>query len=381
MNIKLKKINFLILTLSIAQLCYAQNKKEQIEILKNRVDSLSSTIQNENSIKKNEIEKLESKNKDLEIQKNNLQLKIADLNASYSEIKQSNYKLNDNLDLCLKNFINLDSINKNLLLSIVKLNSQNSNKFVVNYRDIYDTKSLFQLRNNIEGKYKITLVDYYSHFINCAIAEDIIRENKNINIPKENLVKLIDKNISDYEIENLLISSTNELDSISAELNKLDYNQFGKEVIVVNYGPYMSYYLEKLEEGTYLFTVNMSGVGSSFNSEILTNVYHSADGRYNSIDLDDLLVSETNLLIRKLNRNYQSSFSRHGASLKKINGNNYFIVNFKEEFDGDCCPSILVAIPSFSNYLNDNYYRLDKFYIEKENIEENKPIKWKKLNK
>ena len=113
MKIKLKKINFLILTLSIAQLCYAQNKKEQIEILKNRVDSLSSAIQNENSIKKNEIEKLESKNKDLEIQKNNLQLKIADLNASYSEIKQSNYKLNDNLDLCLKNFINFQNKQSN----------------------------------------------------------------------------------------------------------------------------------------------------------------------------------------------------------------------------------------------------------------------------
>jgi hypothetical protein len=371
------KIIFLIFTLAVVQLSYAQNKKEQIEILNNRVDSLKIAFQNEISIKKTEIEKLESNSKDLEVQKNNLQIKIADLNASISEFKLSNYLLKDSLSVCLKNIIELDSTNKISLLRMAELNTQNSNKDVVNFRDNFDTKSLYQLRNNFDSKNKITLVDYYSHFINCAIAEDIIRENKLTDISKKNLVKLIGKNISDYGFENLLISSTNELDSISAALNKLVYDQFRKEVIVVNYGLYMSYDFSKLEEGTYLFTLNISGTGSSFNSTMLTNRYYSGAGSYSSLDLDDLLVSETELLMRKLNKIYRSSFSRYGAQLKEINGKNYFVVYFSEEFDYGSGPSILVAIPSFSN---DNYYQLDKFYIEKEYVEENKPIKWKKLN-
>ena len=373
----MKKIIFLIFTLVLVKLSFAQNKKEQIEILNNRVDSLKIAFQNENSIKKNEIDKLENTNKDLEVQKNNLQLKIADLNASISEFKLSNYLLKDSLNVCLKNIIELDSNNKTCLLKMAELNAQNSNKDVVNYRDNFDTKSLFQLRNNFDAKHKISLVDYYSHFINCSIAEDIIRENKLTDISKENLVKLIDDNISDYEIEDLLLSSTNELDSITAALNKLAYDQFRKEVIVANYGLYMSYDFSKLEKGTYLLTVNMSGTGSSFNSKMLTNRLHSWDESYSSLDYDELLMSETNLLMRKLNKIYRSSFSIKGASLKVINGKNYFVVYFSEEFDEVCCPSILVAIPSFSN---DNYDQLDKFYIEKEYVEENKPIKWKKLN-
>lgn len=376
----MKKTIFLIFTLVLVKLSFAQNKKEQIEILNNRVDSLKIAFQNENSIKKNEIDKLENTNKDLELQKNNLEINIADLNASISEFKLGNYLLKDSLNVCLKNIIELDSNNKICLLKMAELNAQNSNKDVVNYRDNFDTKSLFQLRNNFDAKHKITLVDYYLHFINCVIAEDIISENKLTDISKENLVKLIDKNISDYGFENLLLSSINELDSISAALNKLAYDQFRKEVIVANYGLYMSYDFSKLEEGTYLFTLNISGVGSGFNSTILTNRYYSGGGSYNSLDLDDLLVSETNLLMRRLNKIYRPSFSSKGASLRLINGKNYFVVYFSEEFDATCCPSILVAIPSFSNLNDDNYYQLDRFYIEKEYVEENKPIKWKKLN-
>jgi hypothetical protein len=124
----MKKIIFLIFTLAVVQLSYAQNKKEQIEILNNRVDSLKIAFQNENSIKKIEIEKLESTSKDLEVQKNNLQLKIADLNASISEFKLSNYLLKDSLTVCLKNIIELDSTYQNSLQKIIELNAQLESK-------------------------------------------------------------------------------------------------------------------------------------------------------------------------------------------------------------------------------------------------------------
>jgi hypothetical protein len=108
----------------MVKISFAQNKKEQIEILNNRLDSLKIAFQNENSIKKNEIEKLESNTKDLKVQKNNLQIKIADLNTSISEFKLSNYLLKDSLKVCLKNIINLDSAYQNALKKIVELNAQ-----------------------------------------------------------------------------------------------------------------------------------------------------------------------------------------------------------------------------------------------------------------
>jgi hypothetical protein len=109
----MKKTILLILTLAMVKFSFAQNKKEQIEILNNRVDSLKIAFQNENSIKKIEIEKLENNSKDLEVQKNNLLIKIADLNASISEFKLSNYLLKDSLTVCLKNIIELDSTYQN----------------------------------------------------------------------------------------------------------------------------------------------------------------------------------------------------------------------------------------------------------------------------
>jgi hypothetical protein len=107
----------------VVKFCFAQNKKEQIEILNNRVDSLKIAFQNESSIKKNEIDKLESTSKDLEVQKNNLQIKIADLNASLSEFKLGNYLLKDSLSVCLKNIIKLDSAYQNALQKMVELNA------------------------------------------------------------------------------------------------------------------------------------------------------------------------------------------------------------------------------------------------------------------
>jgi hypothetical protein len=263
-----------------------------------------------------------------------------------------------------------------VLITFHTLNAQNSNKDVVNFRDNFDTKSLYQLRSNFDGKHKNTLIDFYSHYINCEIAEDIIISNNLTDISKENLVELIDENINGWD-KDLLLSNTNELDSISVALNKFDYDQFGKEVKLINYSPYMFYEFSKLDEGTYLFLVNMSSLGASNNYTILTNKLFPTNDKYLSIDLDDFLVKESGLLTKKLNGIYSSSFSRNGASLTEINGKNYYVIYFSEQSDAGCCPSIIVAIPSF---LNENYYELDTYYAKKENKEENKQIKWEKLN-
>jgi hypothetical protein len=49
----MKKTTLLILIFIMVKISFAQNKKEQIEILNNRLDSLKIAFQNENSIKKN----------------------------------------------------------------------------------------------------------------------------------------------------------------------------------------------------------------------------------------------------------------------------------------------------------------------------------------
>ena len=124
----MKKTILLVLILALDKFSFAQNKKEQIEILNNRVDSLKIAFQNENSIKKNEIDKLENTNKDLELQKNNLEIKIADLNKSISEFKLNNLLLRDSLNLSFKNSMNLESNYQNILQKNVELKAQLESK-------------------------------------------------------------------------------------------------------------------------------------------------------------------------------------------------------------------------------------------------------------
>ena len=156
----MKKTILLILTLAVVNFIHGQNKKEQIGILNNRVDSLKIAFENENSIKKNEIEKLENNNTELGVQKNNLQLKIADLNTSISECKLGNYLLKDSLNVCLKKIIELDFININLLQKNMELNAQidsinkiNSTEFNNDFKmtpeDILEVQKII---NNLKAK-------------------------------------------------------------------------------------------------------------------------------------------------------------------------------------------------------------------------------------
>jgi hypothetical protein len=126
----MKKTILLVLILALVKFSFAQNKKEQIEILNNRVDSLKIAFQNENSIKK-----------DLESQKVNLQLKISEQNVAISELNLSNSLFKDSLNLSLKNTINLESTYQNILRKNVELNAQLDSK--------KDNSRLSEYSNNI----------------------------------------------------------------------------------------------------------------------------------------------------------------------------------------------------------------------------------------
>jgi len=120
----MKKTIVFILTLALVKFSFAQNKKKQIKILNNRVDSLKIAFQNENSIKNNEINKLVNTTKDLELQKANLQNNGAVLNATISDLKRNNSLLKDSLNSSLNNIIKLDSDNKRAFQKISELKAK-----------------------------------------------------------------------------------------------------------------------------------------------------------------------------------------------------------------------------------------------------------------
>ena len=138
----MKKTIIFILTLALVQFSFAQNKKKQIKILNNRVDSLKIAFQNENSIKNNEIDKLVSTTKDLELQKANFQNNAAVLNATISDLKQNNLLLKDSLNNSLNDLIKLDSTYKSSLQKMFESNAKldSNNKFLLQRMAVLKSK-------------------------------------------------------------------------------------------------------------------------------------------------------------------------------------------------------------------------------------------------
>lgn len=262
-----------------------------------------------------------------------------------------------------------------LFISCATIWAQSNIEDALNFRDEFDTKKLYNLKNNFDGSHKLTLIDFYEHFANCVIAEDILSENKLKDISKENLVSLIDENISGWE-SNLLMYNSKDLDSINLNLNKLSYNDYIYQLVQSTYSYTLFSSFKPLEDGSYLLLINMASMGASNNYTLITKNDYGYN-EYSTNDLDNMLYRESILLSKKLNGEYTPSFSRHGASITTINGKKYYKIFFSERNDAGCCPSAIVAIPSFSN---DNYYDLDSFYAKNDREDENKPIDWKKLN-
>jgi uncharacterized protein (TIGR02145 family) len=120
----MKKTILFIFAFALVNFSFAQNKKKQIKLLNNRLDSLKIAFENESSIKNNEIDKLINTTKDLEIQKVNLQNNAAFLNATISDLKRNNSLLKDSLNSSLNNIIKLDSDNKRAFQKISELKAK-----------------------------------------------------------------------------------------------------------------------------------------------------------------------------------------------------------------------------------------------------------------
>jgi uncharacterized protein (TIGR02145 family) len=120
----MKKTILFILSFAVVNFSFAQNKKKQIKLLNNRLDSLQIASQNEYSIRNNEIDKLARATKDLEIQKVNLQNNAVVLNATISDLKQNNLLLKDSLNNSLNDLIKLDSTYKSSLQKMFESNAK-----------------------------------------------------------------------------------------------------------------------------------------------------------------------------------------------------------------------------------------------------------------
>jgi hypothetical protein len=157
----MKKTIVFILTLALVKFSFAQNKKKQIKILNNRVDSLKIAFQNENSIKNNEIDKLVNTTKDLELQKANLQNNAAVLNATISDLKRNNSLLKDSLNSSLKNIFKLDSTYKISLQKINELNTQLDSTYKILLNTIVELNAQSDSKNKINSPEFETFLPYF----------------------------------------------------------------------------------------------------------------------------------------------------------------------------------------------------------------------------
>lgn len=152
----MKKTILFILSFAVVNFSFAQNKKKQIKLLNNRLDSLQIASQNEYSIRNNEIDKLARATKDLEIQKVNLQNNAVVLNATISDLKQNNLLLKDSLNNSLNDLIKLDSTYKSSLQKMFESNAKlDSNNKVLLQR-------MAALNAQLDSKNKINSPEFES---------------------------------------------------------------------------------------------------------------------------------------------------------------------------------------------------------------------------
>jgi hypothetical protein len=318
----MKKTILLILTLAVFQSSFAQNKKEQIEILNNRVDSLKIAFQNESSIKKNEIDKLESNNKELEVQKNNLQLKIADLNASMSEFKLGNYLLKDSLNVCLKNLIKLDSTYQNSLQKIVELNDL-----------LVSKKDSIKLPVSVIGKPQS--INDQTPIIIFTIEKGIENEKEIIAVP---LVMFKNGKYNTIPV----------CDEVSTELKALEECRVAKETI-----------LPMVNAGHSLYVLNNGIQTGIVNIEKHTGYGYSDWQTYSAIlstNPNVKLVTNNSLLGTKMLKELNSKpiLKKRGGDLKISYEDKLFS---KVDIDGDAVPELIY----FCEADESHYYTIYSF--------------------
>jgi hypothetical protein len=157
----MKKTILFIFAFALVNFSFAQNKKKQIRLLNNRLDSLKIAFQNESSIKNNEIDKLVNTTKDLEIQKVNLQNNAAFLNATISDLKRNNSLLKDSLNSSLNNIIKLDSTYKSSLQKMFESNAKLDSNNKVLLQRMVALKSILDSKNKINSPEFESFLPYF----------------------------------------------------------------------------------------------------------------------------------------------------------------------------------------------------------------------------
>jgi hypothetical protein len=117
------KAILLIILFVISLNLLSQNKKEQIQILNGRIDSLKISIKNEQIIKQHELEDLEKKIKDLETYRNELEKKIEGLNYRNTEYYKSITIIRDSLISFLAEKNNFEIRYRSSMQRITELNT------------------------------------------------------------------------------------------------------------------------------------------------------------------------------------------------------------------------------------------------------------------
>lgn len=169
----------LLFTLIIQSSLNAQSKKEQIEILTNRIDSFKTSIQNERLTKNNELEKLATRIKELESQKSELELRLINLDLNIKE-------LNNNFSL-IKDSFNLSLSEKTILEAKYKASMQRIVALNILLKSKNDSIKMFLpeiIINRAKDSIKYTILYYKQEScIDCVSSGNIEQDTSDIALP------------------------------------------------------------------------------------------------------------------------------------------------------------------------------------------------------
>ena len=327
------KKNILIVLLLSANICFAQNKKEQIEQLTFQVDSLKNELQvvlndllvktKSESTLKDDVMKLNSEKlgliEDIKLLKNAYTDSLSQLNSQLVESLSEKKRL----QLC-SSLLNFDTIFKiyssNQLLDISKCTKSIILKSLI-YQRLYETvfAKEIQINNSATSFQNPLVVNVVHHFRDLSTAPQIsITEI-------EEYIKRIDLFLN-------TIDNHNANDSL---IKYLSYNYHEGN----NLEDFPELTIKSLSEKYILVFYNYAGTGEGDNFVLFEN----RNNQIKEVKLDVHVEKLTKLMSKYYGK---ESYVSNSFDINNLNGIYEVVFPIHKENDAACCPSAFVKITS-----------------------------------
>jgi hypothetical protein len=332
-------ITLFILTIGIS---FSQSKKEQIEILKNRIDSLNVVAENErnfNYIKEQEFNS-----------------KISGYESQITSLKTT-----------------ISNINKNLYLNELKNDKLSK---AIYYKDFNSIEELNEIQKVI--KPSLTKSDFYKYYFEKLTVNELKKRNGFNSYSDTIISKLI--SMSGEELKNMMIykkndilKNVNKIDSLfnKKKLNIEDYFDSDFYVYLASNYYCNDYYVDLKDwiivDNLVNITYNVSGMDAGNR----TNLFKIEDNDVNEIDLSYIFQKVAMKMQSHVGKGCYINYNRTGLIINKI-GNEYEITQTLYKMDDSmCCPSYFVKFTTKTFYDFD-----EKTIMYQKNIENSKWLRY-----